>query len=128
MTMPGVGQSLQLYGQFGKGNVIKIDNTSYSVDSFTYIFQSPSLSPTDHFVNLPLSGPLMYLVAVEPGPTTPLLGEALIVDDMHSDIKFEGSGWDVAQDSMDLATSSFEGGAHTTSTVGDAIIFTFCGA
>lgn len=95
-------------------------------------YQSPTLNSGRHGVNISsLYGEAVDLIAITPGPDTPLSGRTLIVDDGHPSIKYEGKGWKEEggryRQGGGVGFVPFQNSTHNTETVGDSFTFTFSG-
>lgn len=96
-------------------------------------FQSPTLSDGQHTLKLAtgdLSGvPVFDYLTVNAGPSTPLDGRTLVVDDTEDDIQFKGS-WSSTPPQpaqWGYSTSLYHDSAHWSSSVGDSFEFDFTG-
>ncbi|TFK64620.1 hypothetical protein BDN72DRAFT_901402 [Pluteus cervinus] len=114
---------------------VQIDNgpkTSYTGGGF---YESPVLADGSHTITYyapkgasALSTTLDYLTYTA-GPSTPLNGHTLLVDDSDGAVEYRGS-WSTKSPiplSFDFSTSLYESTAHWSQAIGDAIEFNFIG-
>jgi hypothetical protein len=97
---------------------------------------SPTLSDGPHtIVLLDLVQVALDYATVTPGPTTPLDGKTVIVDDTDPRLVYEGN-WKLSNQSFSGQGSAgswpdsypYQNGTHWTNTSGDSVTFRFTGA
>ncbi|PPQ74887.1 hypothetical protein CVT26_011448 [Gymnopilus dilepis] len=112
---------------------VKLDDGDFEPQVGGGSYFSPTIPDGKHTITyaLPNSGislPLLDYLAITPGPSTPLLGRTLAVDDTDNSMSFSGS-WSTLLPALKTKSPSlYRATAHWSSTVGDSLQFTFMGS
>lgn len=111
---------------------VKLDNNAF-VPQSDGKFESPILPDGKHTITYAIGDvaltPVFDYLTVTAGPSSPLNGRTLIVDDTDSAITFKGN-WAANPPkpiSFGYSTSLYQDTAHWSSTIGDTIEFEFTG-
>jgi hypothetical protein len=112
---------------------VKLDDGHFIPQPGNGHYDSPVLADGRHTVTYAIGNvslvPVFDYLTVDAGPSTPLSGSTLIVDDSDTTIKYSGS-WTTSPPhplSFDYSTSLYKNTTHWSSTVGDTIEFKFTG-
>lgn len=118
----------------GQSYQVKIDDGSLVSHTGLGSFVSPVLHDGEHTITYSTNfsshtPPSFDYLTVTPGPSTPLSGKTLVVDDADPSFIYSGK-WTTASNpsSFDYSTSLYRNSTHWTSTVGDTLQFNFIGA
>ncbi|KAF9060943.1 hypothetical protein BDP27DRAFT_1490855 [Rhodocollybia butyracea] len=115
-------------------------NTPYNVSFpdagptqiYTQWYQTPILIDGLHTINLSRIAVGFDYAIITPGPTTPLSGSTIVVDDRNSEVTYNGNGWVIDVNELDFGEDMIGGlpmgnTTHRTSSVGDGFEFQFAG-
>ncbi|KAF8877580.1 hypothetical protein CPB84DRAFT_1794822 [Gymnopilus junonius] len=114
---------------------VRLDDADFVPQTGQGSYISPILPDGEHTItySLPQNNftiPSLDYLAVTPGPSTPLQGQMLAVDDLDNSISYTGSWKDDLVVPLTFIQSSplYHGTAHWSSTVGDSLQFEFEGS
>src|SRR5688572_2536415 len=115
-----------------ENQTFKIEIDGHSFESQTRPYVSPQLADAEHTIKFyapssrsPLSSSLDYL-AVIAGPTTPLNGRTIIIDDNNDAITYMGDWTTEPPASLSsISPTLYQSTTHWTSTAGDTIDLSF---
>lgn len=117
-----------------QGYQVKIDDGLFVSQSGLGSFSSPVLPDGKHTITYATSfssktPPTFDYLTVTPGPSTPLSGKTLAVDDTDPSLIYSGK-WETTPHPIifDYSTSLYRNTTHWTSTIGDSLHFNFIGA
>ncbi|KAJ4495371.1 hypothetical protein C8R41DRAFT_918815 [Lentinula lateritia] len=103
------------------------------LQSYTQWYQTPTLPDGLHTVNLSSIVVNLDYAIITAGPTTPLSGSTIVVDDESPEIVYNGNGWKTSDSGIDIGGSWVNGPplgntTHSTSNMGDGFSFQFAGS
>ncbi|KAJ3886875.1 hypothetical protein GG344DRAFT_69301 [Lentinula edodes] len=103
------------------------------LQSYTQWYQTPTLPDGLHTVNLSSIVVNLDYAIITAGPTTPLSGSTIVVDDESPEIVYNGNGWKTSDSEIDIGGSWVNGPplgntTHRTSNVGNGFSFQFAGS
>ncbi|KAF9077606.1 hypothetical protein BDP27DRAFT_1253642 [Rhodocollybia butyracea] len=117
------------------------ENTPYNVSFpdagptqiYTQWYQTPTLSDGLHNINFSNIAIDFDYALITPGPTTPLSGSTIVVDDKNSEITYTGDGWvtsaaEIVFGGGEVSGLALGNATHRTSNVGDGFEFQFAGS
>ncbi|KAF5382557.1 hypothetical protein D9615_002848 [Tricholomella constricta] len=112
---------------------VKIDDGPWVRERGRGRYISPPLVDGQHTVSYAageLELPTFDYLIVKAGPSTPLQGSAIVVDDSDSSLTYTGAWTTVVSHPPihDLSTSAFKNSIHWSTTIGDALQFDFTGS
>lgn len=119
----------------GQNYQVKIDDGSFVPQTGHGSYQSPVLPDGKHTITYASSfssrtPPSFDYLAVTPGPSTPLSGRTLAVDDADPAFIYSGKWTTTPLNpiTFDYSTSLYRNTTHWSSTIGDTLQFNFIGA
>jgi len=119
----------------GASYSVKIDDGEFVPQSGNGVYDSPTLPDGKHTITYAAksngeSFPAFDYLTYTPGPSTPLQGQTLAVDDADDSIVYSGSWKDTPSVPLDFdhSNSLYHNTSHWASTVGDSLQFQFNGS